>query len=263
MRRIISLFTVLFIIGCTTVPITGRRQLSLVSDSQIAQLSEQNYEQVLQESTVVKSGKDADLVKTVGGQIAKSAEAFLKDNGLESEIAGYSWEFNLIKEDQTVNAFCMPGGKIVVYTGILPYTKDAPGLAVVLGHEVAHAIAKHGAERMSQEMVVQYGGTALSALMANKPAQTQQLVMTAYGAGSRYGVLLPYSRKHESEADRIGLIIMARAGYDPNGAAAFWQRMSAGGSSSTPEFMSTHPSDSTRIADIQKYIPEAMQYYKK
>ncbi|MCL2334810.1 MAG: M48 family metallopeptidase [Endomicrobia bacterium] len=262
MKRIITLLAVLFVIGCTTVPITGRRQLSLVSDSQVSQLSAQEYQQTLQKSTVITTGADVQLVRTVGVQISKAAEAFLRDSGLESEIAGYAWEFNLIKEDQTVNAFCMPGGKIVVYTGILPYTKDATGLAVVLGHEVAHAIAKHGAERMSQEMIAQGAGTLTSILVSNKSEQTQQLVMTAYGLGSQYGVLLPYSRKHELEADRIGLILMARAGYDPNKAVAFWQRMSAGGSS-TPEFMSTHPSDATRINDLQKYIPEAMQYYKK
>jgi len=261
-KRIITLLAVLFVIGCTTVPITGRRQLSLVSDSQVSQLSAQEYQQTLQKSTVITTGADVQLVRTVGVQISKAAEAFLRDSGLESEIAGYAWEFNLIKEDQTVNAFCMPGGKIVVYTGILPYTKDATGLAVVLGHEVAHAIAKHGAERMSQEMIAQGAGTLTSILVSNKSEQTQQLVMTAYGLGSQYGVLLPYSRKHELEADRIGLILMARAGYDPNKAVAFWQRMSAGGSS-TPEFMSTHPSDATRINDLQKYIPEAMQYYKK
>lgn len=263
MKKFTVLFLFVFIIACQSVPITGRKQLSLVSSSQISQLSDESYKEVLKESQVITSGAEADMVRKVGKEIAKSAEDFLIDNGLESEIANYSWEFNLIKEDNTANAFCMPGGKIVVYTGILPYTKNAEGLAVVMGHEVAHAIASHGAERMSQSLVVDYGGTALSMMIANKPAETQQLFMTAYGAGTQLGVMLPYSRKHELEADRIGLILMARAGYDPNAAVAFWQGMSAGKSDSGSDLFSTHPSDSKRIEELKRLIPEAAPYYKK
>ncbi len=264
MRRFLAvLAAAVFFAGCGSVPITGRSQLSLVSDSELAQLSLQSYNELINQSQIVKTGAQAELVKKVGRQIADSAEAFLKENGLEAELANYSWEFNLIKEDNTANAFCMSGGKIAVYTGILPYTKNAEGLAVVLGHEVAHAIAKHGAERMSQELVTQYGSNILAAFTSQKSAATQQIVMTAYGVGTQVGVMLPFSRKHELEADRIGLILMARAGYNPNSAITFWQSMSSGSSGSTLEIFSTHPSDSKRISEIQALIPEAMKYYKK
>lgn len=258
---LLTVFAV-FISGCTSVPITGRQQLSLVSTSSILQLSSDNYNQIIRESDVIYSGPDAMMVKKVGQKIAKAAEEFLQESGLSAEIYNYQWEFNLIKEDNTANAFCMPGGRVVVYTGILPFTKNEEGLAVVIGHEVAHAIAKHGEERMSQEMLVNFGGMALSKAMSEKSQATQDLFLSVYGVGTNLGVLLPYSRKHELEADRVGLILMARAGYDPNKAVSFWKDMSSGGSAS-PEFLSTHPSDSTRISEIQKYIPEAMGYYKK
>jgi predicted Zn-dependent protease len=260
MKKIFFL-PLLFLAACSSVPITGRSQLSLVSDSEINRLSLQSYGELINQSKIISSGSDADLVRKVGRQIAQSAESFLRDNGLENEISGYSWEFNLI-DASDVNAFCMPGGKIAVYTGILPYTKNATGLAVVIGHEVAHAIAKHGAERMSQQMLTQLGGGVLSAVTAKKSRETQALAMLAYGAGSQLGVLLPYSRKHELEADRIGLSLMARAGYDPSYAAVFWQDMSANGSSSS-ELFSTHPSDSKRISEIKALLPEALKYYKK
>lgn len=263
MKKIVFLVLLSFIAACQTVPVTGRRQLSLVSTSQIAQLSNESYREVLNESQVITSGAQADMVRKVGKEIAKAAEDFLSESGHAAEIANYSWEFNLIKEDKTANAFCMPGGKIVVYTGILPFTKNAEGLAVVMGHEVAHAIANHGAERMSQSLVVDYGGTALSLMIANKPSETQQIFMTAYGAGTQLGVMLPYSRKHELEADRIGLILMAKAGYDPNAAVIFWQGMSDGKSASGSDIFSTHPSDAKRISELKKLIPEALPYYKK
>ena len=192
---------ILLTAGCSSVPITGRNQLSLVSDSEITQMSEQSYKDIISKSQIVKTGPEADMVKTVGTKIAAAAEAFLKESGKGADIANYSWEFNLIKDDKTVNAFCMPGGKIAVYTGILPYTKNADGLAVVIGHEVAHAIAKHGQERMSQQLLAQYGGSLVSVFTAQKSQETQQFVMLAYGAGTQVGVLLPYSRKHEFEAD--------------------------------------------------------------
>ena len=249
--------------GCSSVPITGRNQLSLVSDSEITQMSEQSYKDIISKSQIVKTGPEADMVKTVGTKIAAAAEAFLKESGKSADIANYSWEFNLIKDDKTVNAFCMPGGKIAVYTGILPYTKNADGLAVVIGHEVAHAIAKHGQERISQALLAEYGGSLVSAFTAKKSQGTQQLVMLAYGAGTQVGVLLPYSRKQEFEADRIGLILMARVGYDPNAAVSFWKSMSASSSGGGLAFLSTHPSDEKRIAELKSLIPEAMKYYKK
>lgn len=264
MKKIIVVSFQLFFLfmGCSTVPITGRSQFSLVPDAQIAQLSESNYRQIISESEIIAEGKEADMVRTVGGKIAKAAEAFLKENGLEAQISSYSWEFNLIKDSETVNAFCMPGGKIAVYTGILPMTQTETGLAVVIGHEVAHAIAKHGAERMSHSLLSDFGGAALSQLASEKPQETQQLILAAYGAGTNLALILPYSRKHELEADRIGLVLMARAGYDPSDAVRFWETMGAG-SDGGPEILSTHPSDSKRISEIKKYIPEAMEYYQK
>ena len=203
------------------------------------------------------------MVRRVGLKIAKSAEAFLAEAGMQSEIKNLKWEFNLIEDDKLANAWVMPGGKAAVYTGILKYTRDETGLAVVLGHEVAHAIARHGNERMSQGLLAQMGGVALSVALSQNSAATQNLFMQAYGAGAAVGLLLPYSRLHESEADRIGLTLMARAGYDPREAIPFWQRMNEQGGRRPPEFLSTHPAPESRIANIKKYIPEAMPNYRK
>ncbi len=202
------------------------------------------------------------MVVRVGKKIAAATEAYLKQNGLESEIKNFSWEFNLVK-DTAVNAFCMPGGKVVFYEGILPMTKTEAGMAVVMGHEIAHAVAKHSNERMSQQMIAQYGASITDVLLSNKSVATRQTINVLYGLGAQMGVILPYSRKHEYEADRLGLIFMAMAGYDPNEAVAFWERMSANGSGSTLEFMSTHPTDENRIANMKKVLPEALGYYKK
>ena len=259
-NRLLSfLLITLFVYGCSSVPLTGRRQLSLVSDDQVLSLSLQQYGEYI--NTARKSTNQANiaLVTRVGQNIANAVTAYLKANNAESILNGYAWEFNLIEDDQ-VNAFCMPGGKIVVYTGILPYTRDETGLAVVMGHEVAHAIAKHSNERMSQQVIAQYGSSAVDMVLENKP-QAKAIGQTIYGLGAQYGVVLPFSRKQELEADHLGLIFMALAGYNPSEAPAFWQRMSQQGSS-TPEFMSTHPSDATRISQIQEKLPEALQYYK-
>jgi predicted Zn-dependent protease len=177
-------------------------------------------------------------------------------------LGGFVWEFNLV-ENEEVNAWCMPGGKVVVYSGILPVTQNATGLAVVMGHEIAHAVAKHSNERMSQALIAQLGGQTLSAALQNKSEQTQQIWMSLFGVGAQLGAILPYSRLQEGEADRLGLIFMAMAGYDPNAAIAFWQRMSENAGAKPPEFLSTHPSDETRLQKIKAAIPEAMQYYKK
>jgi predicted Zn-dependent protease len=180
--------------------------------------------------------------------------------GLSASLAGYAWDFNLV-ESPEVNAWCMPGGKVVVYSGLLPVAQDETGLAVVMGHEIAHAIARHGDERMSQSMLQEFGGLALTTYLEQKPAQTQQLWMTAYGVGTTVGLMLPYSRTHESEADHMGLIFMAMAGYDPSASLAFWERMSAGKGGAPPEFLSTHPSDQTRIANLRKLLPDAQKHY--
>ena len=262
MKRISSLIAILLLIGCSTVPITGRRQLSFIPQGELMTLSDQSYKDVLSKATISTDTVSKAKVAEVGKKIAASAETFMRENGMEKDLVNYKWEFNLIEDPTTVNAFCMPGGKIVVYTGILPVVKDENGLATVMSHEVAHAIANHGGERMSQELLVQAGGMGLAQITKSKPALAQQILMQAYGAGSQVGILLPYSRSHESEADHIGLILMARAGYDPKTAVAFWERMSALGGTKPPELLSTHPASARRVADITKEIPEAEKYYK-
>lgn len=248
---------------CSTVPITGRSQLSLIPASEMNAMSFQQYDQFLQENKLSSSKSDIDMVKRVGVNIQSAVETYFKQNNLSKELAGYQWEFNLVESNE-INAWCMPGGKVVVYTGILPLTKDETGLAVVMGHEIAHAIAQHGAERMSQGLLQQLGGVALTVALKDKPQETQNLFMTAYGVGTTVGVMLPFSRTQESEADRLGLIFMAMAGYNPNYAVDFWTRMAAQSKDQKPpEWLSTHPSDETRIADIKKHLPEALQYYKK
>ena len=200
------------------------------------------------------------MVKKVGQNIQKAVEKYLADKGASSELNGFAWEFNLIDDPKTANAWCMPGGKVAFYTGILPICKDEAGIAVVMGHEVAHAIANHGRERMSQQMVAQFGLSTLSAAMGQNPTLTNEILMQAVGAGTSLG-MLKFSRTHESEADHIGLIFMAMAGYDPNEAPKFWERMTQmSGGQQPPEFMSTHPSHETRIKDLQSWIPEAMKY---
>lgn len=246
--------------GCGSVPVTGRKQLNLVSNQEVLSLSLQQYGDFIKSAPISTDKANTALVQKVGRSIATAVETYLKNNGYADEVASYAWEFNLVKSND-VNAFCMPGGKIVVYEGILPYTQNETGLAVVIGHEVAHAVAKHANERMSQQMATQYGTAAVGAALGNSSAATQQIAATVLGLGSQYGILLPYSRKQELEADQLGLIFMAMAGYDPSAATAFWQRMSQN-SGGTPEFMSTHPSDNTRIKQIQKDLPEALKYYK-
>jgi predicted Zn-dependent protease len=256
---ILLAFTVYY---CATVPITGRSQLNLISASEINSMSFAQYSEFLKTNTLSSNKTDIDMVKRVGLKIQKAVETYFAQKNLSEELEGYQWEFNVV-ESPEVNAWCMPGGKVVVYTGILPITKDETGLAVVMGHEIAHAIAQHGGERMSQGLLQQLGGVALSVALQNEPETTQSIFMTAYGVGTTVGVMLPFSRTHESEADHLGLIFMAMAGYNPNAAVDFWTRMSQNkGGAAPPEWLSTHPSDQTRIADIKKLLPEAMQYYK-
>jgi len=248
--------------GCAQVPITGRRSLHLVPESELLTLSLQQYNEVLQKSKLSTDNQKVAMVRRVGNRVAKAAESFLAETGHKDLIKDFQWQFNLIEDDETANAWVMPGGKAAVYTGILPFTQDETGLAVVLGHEVGHALANHGNERMSQELLANMGGMALSVALSSQPQMTQELAMAAFGAGASIGVLLPYSRLQESEADHIGLILMARAGYDPREALPFWQRMNASPGSRPPELLSTHPAPETRIANIQALIPEAMAYYR-
>lgn len=251
----------LLVSSCGNVPITGRQQLMLVSDAEVLSLSLTEYNTYMQSAKKSTNSTATNLVVKVGGKIADAVAYYYKSNGMEDMLKDYSWEFNLV-EDEGVNAFCMPGGKIVVYTGILPVTQDETGLAVVLSHEVAHAVAKHANERMSQQMVAQYGSEAVSALLGSASETTKLIGQTVYGLGAEYGVMLPFSRKQELEADYLGLVFMAIAGYNPDAAVPFWQRMSqSSGGAGIPEFMSTHPSDATRIADIQKELPKAKEVY--
>jgi predicted Zn-dependent protease len=257
----IFLILTLLIASCSTVPVTGRRQLSLIPDSTILPMSAQQYGQFMSSQKVIRNTEEAAMVHRVGRRIQGAVERYFAQQNMSSALNGYAWEFNLV-ESKEVNAWCMPGGKVVVYSGILPHAESETGLAVVMGHEIAHAIARHGNERMSQALLTQLGGVALSTALESRPEHTQALWMAAYGLGAQVGILLPYSRLQENEADRLGLIFMAMAGYDPNEAVRFWSRMAAQkGGAAPPEFLSTHPSDKTRIEAIRQLLPEAMKYY--
>lgn len=249
--------------SCSEVEITGRKQFNIVPDSTMNSMSFQSYGEFLSSHKLSTNASQTNMVKRVGSRIQNAVEQYCKTNNITDRLEGYKWEFNLV-EDPNVNAWCMPGGKVVVYTGILPIAQGEAGLAVVMGHEIAHAFAKHGAERMSQGLLVELGGVALSTALKDKPEQTKNLFMQSYGIGAQVGVLLPYSRVHESEADHLGLIFMAMAGYNPQEAISFWQRMAAQKTGAKPpEFLSTHPADETRIQNLKELLPEAMAYYKK
>jgi predicted Zn-dependent protease len=245
--------------GCTKTAFTGRSQLNLLPESQLNAMSADQYGQFLGEHATVTSGNDAEMVKRVGQRLQAAAGRYYNANNKGHELAAYDWQFNLV-EDGAANAWCMPGGRVVVYTGILPITQDEAGLAVVMGHEIAHALAHHGNERMSQQMAVQLGGMALDQALKEESATTRNLFLMAYGVGSQVGALLPYSRTQESEADEIGLYLMAIAGYDTGVAGPFWERMSAGGGSRPPEFLSTHPSPENRSANLDALQPKAKEY---
>lgn len=262
MLKQLALASTLFVAAaCSTVPITGRRQLSLVSETEMNQMAATEYQKVLTSSKVVSSGTQAVQVRQVGQRIQQAVELYFRQQNQQAQLDGYQWAFNLIDEDQA-NAWCMPGGKVAVYTGILPITQDENGLAVVMGHEIAHAVARHSSERMSQQMAAQGLGGVVSASAGQSPTLTQNVFLQAVGLGSQLG-MLKYGRSQESEADRLGLIFMAMAGYNPDTAVGFWQRMAArDNGASPPEFLSTHPSNDTRIAEIQKQLPEARSYYK-
>ncbi|SRX55816.1 M48 family metallopeptidase [Aequorivita sp. CIP111184] len=252
----------IFVVACSTNPFTGKQTLALVPNSQILPMAFQQYNEFLSENKVVKGTSDANMVKNVGQKIASAAERYLTANGYAGYLTDYRWEYNLVQSPD-VNAWCMPGGKIVVYTGILPITKDEAGLAAVMGHEVAHALANHGQQRMSAGQLQQLGAVAGNVALSGS-AENQQIFNTAYGLGSNLGVMLPFSRSHETEADHIGLILMAIAGYDPIVSAELWQRMQAQeNGSAPPEFLSTHPSSTTRIQNIQAWAPEAKAEARK
>ena len=247
--------------GCAMNLVTGRKQLSLVPESQLQTMAITEYSTFLTANKVLSSGnKDAAMIDRVGARIANAITRYYASKGQGSVLEGYKWEFNTV-DSKEVNAWCMPGGKVVVYTGLLAVTQNEIALAIVIGHEIAHAVAKHGSERMSQGLVQQFGGVAMEVALSQKPQQTKDMFMQAYGLGSQVGAMLPWSRQQETEADQFGLIFAAMAGYNPQEAIPFWQRMLAAGGAKQPEFLSTHPSDATRMKKLQQFIPEAIKYY--
>ncbi len=249
--------------GCALNLVTGRNQLSLVPESELQLMASSQYNDFLAEHKVLSPGhKDAAMVNRVGERISNAITKYYNSQGQQSVLEGYKWEFNTV-DDPAANAWAMPGGKVVVYTGLLPITQTETALAIVVGHEIAHAVAKHGSERMSQAMMQQLGGMALQVALSQKPQETQMLFMQAYGIGSTVGAVLPWSRQQETEADQYGLIFAAMAGYNPQEAIPFWERMSNAGGAKPPEFLSTHPSDETRIRKLKQFMPEAMKYYSK
>ncbi len=255
------MITLGLVYACATVPVTNRKQLTLISNDEIIALSAQNYQQVLAESKLSDDAEQTAMVKRVGQRIQQAVERYFKEKNNEAYLAGFNWEFNLIDNDTIVNAWCMPGGKVAFYTGIMPICQDEAGVAVVMGHEVAHAIANHGRERMSQQMTLNGIMSVGQALAGSSKNTLDDMLLQAVGAGSQLG-MLKFSRDQESEADHMGLIFMAMAGYDPAVAPQFWQRMTKmSGSQQPPEFLSTHPSHERRIADLQKWQAEARKYY--
>ena len=268
MKKICLFLSTLFMLALTscgtssTVPVTGRKQHLLVSDEQVLSLSNKEYSDYMKTAKASTNATNTAMVKRVGQRLATAVEQYLREHGGSDEIKNYQWEFNLV-QDNTANAFCMPGGKIVVYEGLLPITQTESALAIVLGHEIAHAVAKHSAEQLSSQMRSQYGSQILGAVLTSSgvSSNTSAIAQNVFGLGSKFSSL-HYSRKNESEADYMGLVFAAMAGYDPNVATSFWQRMAASSSNTTPAFLSDHPSDAKRIADIQKWMPEALKYYK-
>lgn len=257
------LIVLTLIYACTSVAVTGRKQLALVSNAEIIPLAAQQYQEVIRQGPLSRNQEQTELIRRVGVRIQKAVEQYMTEKNMSDQLAGFEWEFNLIDDPKTVNAWCMPGGKVAFYTGILPVCKDELGVAVVMGHEVAHAIANHGRERMSQQMVAQFGIGTLATLMGQNPTAGKDLLLQAVGIGTNLGIL-KFSRQHESEADYMGLIFMAMAGYDPREAPRFWERMTEmSGGQQPPEFLSTHPSHETRVSDLNKWMPEALKYYKK
>lgn len=252
----------LVFVACNTVPITGRKQLKLVPNSELLPMSFQQYKEVLAQSQLSSDQQKVEMIKRVGQRIQKAAEDYYAEHKISQKLDGYDWEFNLIESEQ-VNAWCMPGGKVAFYTGILPVCEDETGVAVVMGHEIAHALANHGGERMSQGMIAQLGLGSVGAAMGQNPTLTKQIFMQSVGMGTQVG-LLKFSRNNESESDHIGLILMAKAGYNPEVAVDFWKRMAAlSGGQAPPEFMSTHPSSETRVNNLKALMPEALKHYKQ
>ncbi len=260
-HAVLELGAVLFLVGCSTVPIIGRQQLSLIPASQLTMMSQESFSQLLKESKLSDDAAKVAMLEQVGERIAQATEQFLWESKQGNRVRDFDWEFKLLAEDDNINAFALPGGKVGAYTGIFKVAPDDSALAAVIAHEIAHVISNHGGERMSQYLLVSLGGLSLDMALKKKNIETRQWWMIAYGLGSTVGYVLPYSRLQEKEADRIGLILMAKAGYDPHAAIGLWERMNEESKSRMPEFLSTHPAPKSRIADIRARMPEAMQYY--
>lgn len=266
MTKLITTFLVIatISISCSRNAVTGRNQFKFLPESELQSMASGQYKQFLASNKIVSSttSKDAEMVKRVGKRITVVVEEYYKSIGKSEILNGFNWEYNLI-DDKAVNAWCMPGGKIVVYTGLLPVTQNEAALAIVIGHEVSHALFQHGNERISQQLGAQVVGTGLQVAMMNKPAETQNIFLAAYGIGAQAGILLPFSRKHELESDRYGLWWSAMAGYNPQEAIPLWQRMEkAGNGTKPPEFLSSHPNEERRIEQLTKNMDEALKYYK-
>jgi predicted Zn-dependent protease len=258
--QLLFVFISLTYYGCKTNSITGRSQLDLVPESEVQSIALTQYKDFLSKNPVVPAtDQNQEMVRRVGGRIANAITKYYTEHGAGDQLAGYTWEFNLV-ESKEVNAWCMPGGKVVVYTGLLPVTQNETALAIVLGHEITHAVAGHGRERMSQQMLAQGIQVAGNVALGSDP-KTVSIFNQVYGPAAQIGVLLPYSRKQETEADHYGLIFAAMAGYNPQEAVSFWTRMASLGGQKPPEFLSDHPADQQRIDDIKKAMPEALKYY--
>lgn len=262
MKKIIAIFAFgLLVYSCAKVPLTGRSALALVSNEEIQPLVNEEYKKVVAADKNLTSTADGQKVVRVGKKMAAAVEAYLISEGYQDLVNGFAWEFNLLQSDQ-INAWCMPGGKVAFYTGIMPITQDETGIAVVMGHEIAHAVASHSRERMSDGMLINTGMSAFSAALGQNPTMMEQILLQSVGVGSELG-MLSFSRKHELEADEMGLIFMAMAGYDPRQAPIFWERMEAKGGAAPPEFLSTHPGPGRRIEKLNSNMPKALEYYKK
>ena len=248
----------LFLFSCSTVPGTGRKQFAPIPASHMHSMSSSEYQKVIKEAKLSEDKEKVAMVRRVGKKIAGAVAQLLEEEGIEMK---FDWEFNLIEDDKQANAWCMPGGKIAIYTGILKYTKDETGLAVVMGHEVAHAVARHGNERMARGLGISVATIALGISLNQNDPTTRNLFLAVFGAGATVGIMLPFSRSEETEADKLGLQLMARAGYDPAASIDFWKRMSESGGKNPLEFLSTHPSNETRIQNLEQFIPEASIYY--
>lgn len=260
MKKIFVLFFIYLLVSCSSVPFTGRKQFVAIPSSQMISLSGESYSKVLNENKLSSNQQYVNSVRRVGEKVTKAVENYLKQNGLEAYLDGYDWQYNVLQSEE-LNAWCMPGGQIAFYDGILPVCDDENGIAVVMGHEIAHAVAQHGNERMSQQLLINLGGIALSEALKTQKEETINLALIAFGVGSKVGVELPFSRTHEREADELGLYFMAMAGYNPMHAPGFWERMNEGGGERPPEFLSTHPDPSNRIAHINEIMPKALEYY--